>query len=89
MVDVLVTVLLAVLVAIDERDVAAALVEVANVVAVESIAIPDMPDIVPMSMPDISIFGFLWGFEMNGRLSSGYWSSDLEAVTQHDGRVHC
>lgn len=89
MVDVLVTVLLAVFVAIDERDVAAALVEVANVVAVESIAIPDMPDIVPMSMPDISIFDFLWGFEMNGRLSSGYWSSDLEAVSQHDGQIHC
>lgn len=66
----LVAVLLAVLVAVDERDMAAALVEVANVVAVEPIAMPGMPDIVPMSMPDIDISmfaSFFWNFEMNGR----------------------
>lgn len=48
-----VAMLLVVLVAVNERDIAVALVEVVSVVAVVSI---DNPDIVPMSAPDISMF---------------------------------
>lgn len=63
-----VAVLLNVLVAVDETDMAVALVEVASVVAVELIIIPEMSDIVPMSIPDISMFSLLSKFEMSGRL---------------------
>lgn len=57
-----VAVLLNVLVAVDETDMAVALVEVSSVVAVELIIIPDMPDIVPMSIPDISMLSLLLEF---------------------------
>lgn len=57
-----------VLVAVDDTEMAVALVEVANVVAVKSIVIPDMPDIVPISIPDMSMFSLLLNFEMSGRL---------------------
>lgn len=47
-----VVVLLAILVAVDDTDVAVALVKVANVVAADSIVVPD---IVPMSIPGMSM----------------------------------
>lgn len=55
----LVTVLAAVLVAADVTDMTVALVKVVNVVDEEPIVIPDIP---PMSMPDISIFDRLLFF---------------------------
>lgn len=57
-----VAVLLIVLVPVDETDKAVALFEVVSVVAVELIIISDMPDIVPMSIPDISMFSLLLEF---------------------------
>lgn len=68
-----VAVLLNMLVAVDETDMAVTLVEVASVVAVELIIIPDMSDIVPMSILDISMFSLLSEFEMSGRLVSKCW----------------
>lgn len=85
---VLVAVLLAVLVAVDEIDMAVALVEVANVVAVESIAI-DIPDIVAMSISDISMFSLLLVIKISGRLSSGHESNGSQAAIQQDGRDQC
>lgn len=75
---VLVAVLLAVLVPVDETDMAVGLVDVANVVAVESIAI-DIPDIVAMSISDISMFSLLLVIKISGRLSSGHESNGSQA----------
>lgn len=86
-----VAVLLAALVAVDEsvddRDESVALVEVASVVAVEPIVMPDIPDIVPMSMPDISMFSLLldFRFEWKGNLM-GLRRLVLQFAVQHDGR---
>lgn len=85
---VLVAVLLAVLVAVDEIDMAVGLVDVANVVAVESIVI-DIPDIVPMSISDISMFSLLLVIKISGRLSSGHESNGSQADIQQDGRDQC
>lgn len=85
-----VAVLLNVLVAVDDTDMAVALVEVVNVVAVEPIVIPDIPDIVPMSIPDISMFGFLLVFEMSGRLvfkRCEFWFAGCHPARRADSKL--
>lgn len=70
---VVVVVLIVALVAVDEADMPVALVEVVSVVAVDSIVMPDMPDIVPMSMPDISMLGLLLEFRNEWKVVFRGW----------------
>lgn len=86
---VVVVVLMVMLVVVDESDTPVALVEVLSVVAVESIVMPDMPDIVPMSMPDISMLSLLLEFQNEKRSSRVDGSYGSQVVSQYGGRNQC